>query len=211
MTTRVLVADDHTLFRKGVLALLATMADVEIVGETSDGQEALALVDSLQPDLVLMDLEMPGGGGLDATRALSETHPEVKVLIVTMNGNIESIRAALRAGACGYVVKDSAPEDLIRAVEAAAHGDTVLTGEAGRSLRNLLAEPSEQPFPELSPSERLVLAAMARGASNHEIGKELFLAEKTVRNYVSNVFAKIGVTDRAQAIVRAREAGLHLQ
>ena len=206
---RVLVVDDHTLFRKGVKALLATIEHVEVAGEACSGPEAVALARDLRPDIVLMDLEMPGGGGLAATREIAAELPECAVLVLTMNQSDESLLAALRAGARGYVVKDADPDDLVRAVESVAHGDAVLGREVADRLTALLGPGGAAPFPELTESERSVLALMARGATNAEIAHDLFLAGKTVRNYVSSIFAKLGVTDRAQAIVRARDAGLH--
>ena len=212
MTVRVLVADDHRLFRDGVRALLAVSGEAEVVGEAGDTMSAVALTTELLPDVVLMDLQMPGGGGLTATAEIVAAHPEVAVLVLTMMEDDETVLAAIRAGARGYVLKDTEAEDLVRAVQAAARGEAIFgAGVAARLLDHVggRTEPGTLPFSDLTSSERSVLRLMSRGQSNAEIGRSLSLSEKTVRNYVSAIFRKLGVADRARAIVLARQAGLH--
>lgn len=207
---RVLIADDHTLFRKGVRSLLLTVPGVEVVGEAVDGQQAMAMTAELVPDLVLMDLQMPGGGGLAAIRALTDRFPLVNVLVVTMFEDDDSVFAAMRAGARGYVLKDMDPDDFTRAIVAVGRGDALFSrGIATRMMRYFAQRPaSAEPFPDLTASERGVLRMMATGANNTVIARDLSLSPKTVRNYISNIFRKLQVADRAQAIVLAREAGI---
>jgi DNA-binding NarL/FixJ family response regulator len=208
---RVLVADDHRLFRDGVRALLAVTADIEVVGEAADAGQAVELALRLRPDVVLMDLQMPGGGGFAATTALVDAAPEVMVLVLTMSEDDDSVFAAVRAGARGYVLKDSEAEDLVRAVRSAARGDAVFGRSVAARMLGWFAAPprAAEPFEDLTTGERNVLRLMAQGLSNPAIAAELSISAKTVRNYVSGIFRKLQVADRAQAIVRAREAGLH--
>ena len=208
--TRVLIADDHTLFRRGVRSLLSTVPGIEVVGEASDGETAVALTAELAPDLVLMDLQMPGGGGLAAIRALTEHSPSANVLVVTMFEDDDSVFAAMRAGARGYVLKDMDAEDFAGCDRRVGRGEALFSrGIATRMIRFFSEAPaSARPFPDLTDSERNVLRLMASGANNTEIARQLSLSPKTVRNYISNVFRKLQVADRAQAIVIAREAGM---
>jgi DNA-binding NarL/FixJ family response regulator len=207
---RVLIADDHTLFRRGVRSLLSTVPEVEVVGEASDGDTAITLTAELAPDLVLMDLQMPGGGGLAAIRAITERSPTANVLVVTMFEDDDSVFAAIRAGARGYVLKDMDADAFARAIVAVGRGETLFSrGIATRMMRFFSdPHPTTRPFPDLTDSERGVLAMMATGANNATIAREMSLSPKTVRNYISNIFRKLQVADRAQAIVVAREAGL---
>lgn len=209
-TVRVVIADDHTLFRKGVRALLSTVAGVEVVGEAPDGETAVRLTAELSPSVVLMDLQMPGGGGLAAIRSLAAQFPLTNVLVVTMFEDDDSVFAAMRAGARGYVLKDMDADDLARAVVAVGRGDALFSpGIAARMMRFFADRPAAATlFPELTGSERDVLRLMATGSSNGAIAHELALSPKTVRNYISNIFRKLQVADRSQAIVLAREAGL---
>jgi DNA-binding NarL/FixJ family response regulator len=211
--TRVLIADDHTLFRRGVRSLLSTVAGIEVVGEASDGESAVALTAELAPDVVLMDLRMPGGGGLAAIRALTESSPSANVLVVTMFEDDDSVFAAMRAGARGYVLKDMDAEDLASAIIVVGRGEALFSrGIAARMMSFFsVSHASARPFPALTDSERNVLRLMASGANNITIARELSLSPKTVRNYISNVFRKLQVADRAQAIVIAREAGVERQ
>lgn len=207
---RVLIADDHTMFRRGVRSLLSTVPEVEVIGEASDGQTAVALAAELVPDLVLMDLQMPGGGGLAAIRAVTEQIPTANILVVTMFEDDDSVFAAMRAGARGYVLKDMDPDDFARAIVAVGRGEALFSRGIATRMFRFLSEPhaSTQPFPELTGSERNVLELMATGANNSAIARDLSLSPKTVRNYISNIFRKLQVADRAQAIVIARNAGL---
>ncbi len=207
----VLIADDHPVFRKGLRALLASLPSVELLGEATTGAEAVRLAEQLQPDVVLMDLQMPGGGGLAAIRQIVQTSPHIRILVITMFEDDDSVFAALRAGARGYVLKDMEDEEITRAILAVGNGEAIFSPAiAGRLMRFFAARPAlpAEIFPELTESERSVLALMARGANNDEIARQLNFSSKTVRNYVSNIFSKLQVADRAQAIVKAREAGM---
>ncbi|MBL7259316.1 response regulator [Paractinoplanes lichenicola] len=204
----VLIADDHPMFRRGLRALLATMPDVEVVGEATDGAGAVALTESLRPRLILLDLHMPGGDGLTAIRRLTALAEPPHILVITMFEDDDSVFAALRAGARGYVLKDTDEEDLTRAIRSVARGEALFSpAVAGRIVTFFAARPAD-PFPGLTASERNVLQLMARGRPNDAIAGALGLSPKTVRNYVSNVFAKLHVASRAEAIARARDAGL---
>lgn len=210
-TLSILIADDHPLFRSGLRALIATLPEAECVGEASTGAEAIRLAEELQPDLVLMDLKMPDGGGLEAIRHIVQTSPHIRILVVTMFEDDDSIFAAMRAGARGYVLKDSHDADLGRAIRAVGSGEAIFSPAlAARMISFFSARPALPPllFPELTESERNVLKLLAQGASNDEIARTLSLSPKSVRNYVSNIFSKLQVADRAQAIVKARRAGL---
>jgi DNA-binding NarL/FixJ family response regulator len=206
---RVVVADDHPVFRSGLRTLLEDLG-VQVVAEAADGRAAVALAVEHLPDVVLMDLQMPEVSGLEATRQLAAQAPGVPVLVLTMAEDDATLVAALRAGAAGYLLKGAGPDEIDRAVRGVAAGDAVYgVGVADRLRAVLAAGPAANaPFPQLADRERDVLGLMATGASNTEIATRLFLSDKTVRNYVSSIFSKLGVRDRAQAIVRAREAGL---
>ncbi|WP_030454714.1 response regulator [Herbidospora cretacea] len=206
---KVLLADDHPLLRHGLRALLEQVGGAEVVGEASDGEEAVALALSLNPDVVVMDLVMPGVGGLEATRRLVDQRPELGILVLTMSEDDASVFAALRAGARGYVLKGTAGEDFLSAVAAVARGEAVYgPGVARRIRRFLTTGPGTGPFPELTQREREILDLLANGKTNAEIARTLFLSLKTVKNHLTSVFAKLQVADRAQAVVRARQAGL---
>jgi DNA-binding NarL/FixJ family response regulator len=209
---RVVIADDHPLFRKGMRALLASLPDMELVGEASSGEEAIALATAEQPDLMLMDLQMPEGNGLAATREISKRSPHVRILVVTLFEDDESIFAALRAGAHGYILKDADEEEMIRAIRAVGLGEAIFSPAIATRLMDYFAnartlEPREV-FPELTDREREILTLIARGESNATIAEQLVITLKTVRNHVSNIYNKLQVADRAQAAIRAREAGL---
>jgi DNA-binding NarL/FixJ family response regulator len=210
---RVLIADDHTMFRRGVRSLLSTVPGVEVVGDASDGETAVALTAELEPDLVLMDLQMPGGGGLAAIRAVSEQSPTVNVLVVTMFEDDDSVFAAMRAGARGYVLKDMDADDFARAIVTVGRGEALFSRGIAARMMQFFSEPlpSTRPFPDLTDSERNVLRLVANGSNNAAIARELSLSPKTVRNYISNIFRKLQVADRAQAIIIARTAGLEQQ
>lgn len=204
---RVLIADDHQLFRVGVAALLRGQG-LEVIGEAGDADEIIQLALEQQPDVILMDIGMPGGG-LHATREITRASPHLGVVIVTMFEDDDMVFQALRAGALGYVLKGADPEELLRAVQAAAHGEAYFgPGIARRLITYFDAPRGPALFPELTPREREVLAAIARGENNATIARSLALSPKTVRNHVSNIFSKLHFADRAEAMFRAREAGL---
>ena len=209
---RVLIADDHPIFRDGMRALLDSVPDTEVVGEAATGDEAIAMTAELQPDVVLMDLQMPGIGGIEATRQILHASPHVRVLVVTMFEDDYSIFTAMRAGARGYVVKGAKPEDMLRAVRSVGSGDAIFSPAIAVRLIDFFSAPKpsvpQQTFPELSEREREILDLIAQGASNSEIAERLVLSPKTVRNHVSNIFSKLQVADRAHAIIRGRDAGL---
>jgi DNA-binding NarL/FixJ family response regulator len=210
--TRILIADDHPLFRKGMRALLSSMDDVEVVGEATRGQEALELAATLQPDVILMDLQMPDGGGITATRQIMAASPHIRILVVTLFQDDDSVFAALRAGARGYVLKDTDEDEMVRAIRAVAGGEAIFSPAIATRLIDFFAAPRpaapKAVFPELTEREREILGLIAQGESNAEIAARLVLSLKTVRNHVSNIFSKLQVADRVQAAIRARAAGL---
>jgi DNA-binding NarL/FixJ family response regulator len=207
----ILIADDHPIFRKGLRALLATMPNTELVGEAASGEEAIMLAEKLQPDVVLLDLQMPGGGGLAAIRPIVQTSPHIGILVITMFEDDDSVFAAMRAGARGYVLKDTQDEEMERAILAVGNGEAIFSPAIARRMIDFFADrppAMANLFPELTTSEGNVLKLMAQGLSNEAIAHQLDFSIKTVRNYSSNIFSKLQVADRAQAIVKARDAGL---
>ncbi|MEV6829700.1 response regulator transcription factor [Amycolatopsis sp. NPDC051102] len=207
---RVLVVDDHPLFRIGVSTLLAAEPGIEVVGEAAGGADAVTSAAALHPDVVVMDLHLPDLSGIQATRHIVAANPDTGVLMLTMADESESVFAAMRAGARGYLLKDAEPDEIIRAVQAVARREAIFGPDiANRVLAFFTQPPAADPvFPELTGREREVLALIAAGHSNATIAGTLRLSPKTVRNHISNVFAKLHVADRAEAIVRARDAGL---
>lgn len=208
---RILIADDHTLFRDGLTALFASLPDLVVVGQAATGAEAITLAEQHQPDVVLMDIQMPGINGLEATRQIVQTSPHIGVIIVTMFEDNDSVFAAMRAGARGYVLKGAGQEEMERTIQAVARGEALFGSAIASRLMNYFAgpKPADVPlFAELTEREREVLTLIAQGANNGEIAHRLSLSVKTVRNHVSNIFSKLQVVDRAQAIIRARTAGL---
>lgn len=209
---RVLMAEDHPLFRKGLRTLLDSMDEVDVVGEAATGQEAIELADDVQPDVVLMDLQMPEGGGLAATRAIAERHPQARILVITLFEDEEFVFAALQAGARGYVLKDAGEEEMMRAIRAVGRGEAIFSPAIASRLIDYFAGARatlpEEVFPELTAREREVLDLIARGQTNADIAVGLSISLKTVQNHVSNIYGKLQVADRAQAAIRAREAGL---
>lgn len=211
-TVSVVVADDHPVVRAGLAALLSSLPDVEVVGVAATGQEAVNEVRRLRPDVAILDLQMPGLDGFAATREITRWVPGVAVLILTMFDDDESVFAAMRAGARGYIVKGAQQDEIARAIRAVAVSEAIFSaGVAQRVLAFLSSPPSvttPELFPELTPREREILDLLAAGLSNAAIARRLDVASKTVANNLSNIFAKLQVADRAQAIVRARDAGL---
>lgn len=202
----VVVADDHPLFRHGLRTLVDDAPDLELVGEAATGEEAVQVVEVTRPDVVVLDLHMPGGNGLDAIGRIVAMLPDARVLVLTMADDDTSLRAALRAGARGYTLKGSPPGEILSAIRAVAAGVSVLSPEL--SVRLAVQPATDAVFPELTPRERDVLRLLARHRSNLAIARELDLSEKTVRNQVSVILAKLRARDREAAGLRAREAGL---
>ncbi|MGY1745603.1 response regulator [Blastococcus sp. SYSU D00695] len=209
---RVLVVDDHPVYRDGVADALGDEPDVDVVGTAADGEAAVAAAAQLRPDVVLMDLRMPGAGGVPATARIAAAQPEVAVVVLTMSDDDDSVFAALRAGARGYLLKESEAADIARAVRAAARSEAVFGPRiADRVLAffaSSRARSTAVPFPELTDREREVLDLVAHGLPNAAIAARLFLSEKTVRNRVSDVLAKLHAASRAEAVALARDAGL---
>ncbi len=208
---RVLIADDHPVFRFGLRALLQGEADMEIVGEATTGREAVAMALERKPDVVLMDLNMPELNGIEAIRRIRAAAPDIAVLVITMFDD-ESVFAAMRAGARGYLLKGAEAEETLRAVRAVAHGEAIFSPAIADRIMHYFAHTPRASapvvFPELTEREREVLTLIAQGLTNRAIAERLVLSEKTVRNHVSSIFSKLQVADRAEAIIRAREAGL---
>jgi DNA-binding NarL/FixJ family response regulator len=207
----VLLADDHPMFREGVRFTLGREPDLRVVGEAATGTEALRLAEELDPDVVVMDLAMPELGGLEATRRLAERGARARVLVLTMSEDDESVFAALRAGAGGYLVKGADPDQVVSAVRAVALGHAVFGPHLAARMLGFFAEPRPAAGPGLpeglSAREREVLTLLADGLSNAEIGRALFISPITVRNHVSNIFAKLQVTNRRQAMLRVHRDG----
>jgi DNA-binding NarL/FixJ family response regulator len=207
---RVLIADDHLVVRRGIGALLTSLAGVEVVAEATTGAEALREAQLNRPDVVIMDIQMPVMDGIEATRRLATLLPDVAVLVLTMFEDDESVLAAMRAGARGYLLKGAQQEDILAALRSVAAGQVVIgPGIAGRLISFLSAPgPADRAFPELTPREREILDRVAQGQSNGAIAAGLGVAPKTVGNHVSAIFAKLRVAGRSEAIIRAREEGL---
>lgn len=207
---RVLVVEDHPLFRKGVVSLLSAEPDLEVAGVAISGEEAVLRAAELRPDVVLMDLQLPGMSGIEATRAIVAADPEVRVLVLSLFEDEDSVFLALRAGARGYVLKDADEEELTGAIRAAARGEAIFSRAIAGRVLAFFSQARETPkvFPELTDREREILDLIAQGHPNPSIARRLSLSPKTVANYVSAIFAKLQVADRAQAMIRAREAGL---
>lgn len=209
---RILIADDHPLFRHGIQSLLNANTGFEVVGEATTGEEAIRLAEHWQPDVIVMDIQMPSVNGIEATRRILRTSPNIRILIVTMFEDDASVFTAIRAGARGYVLKDSDNEDILVAIRAVGRGEAIFSPAIASRLidffSTLHTPSSSQSFPELTVREREILDLIAQGKSNNEIAAQLVLSPGTVRNYVSNVFSKLQVADRAEAMLKARDAGL---
>ncbi|HEY6405955.1 MAG TPA: response regulator transcription factor [Ktedonobacteraceae bacterium] len=209
---RILIADDHPLVRSGMRALLAATEDLKVIGEAATGEEAVSLATSLQPEVVVMDLRMPGISGIEATRRIMQSYPHMRILVVTLFEDDDSVFAALRAGARGYILKEANEVEVLRAIRAVSSGDAIFSVTIAQRLIDFFATPRPAalapPFPELTEREREILTLIAQGRNNSEIAQTLVISMKTVRNYISSIFSKLQVADRAQAMLRAREAGL---
>jgi DNA-binding NarL/FixJ family response regulator len=209
---RVMVVDDHDNFRKGLEAMLAAADSLEVVGTAADGRTAVEFALELQPDVILMDLHMPRLNGVEATARIVQSSPHIGVLVLTMMEEEDSVFAAVRAGARGYLLKGARRSEIVRSIEAVGAGDVIFgPGIADRMMtyfRGVRTKPTADAFPQLTERERVILGRIAAGLENAEIARELGLSVKTVRNHTSNIFAKLQVAHRAQAIILAREAGL---
>jgi DNA-binding NarL/FixJ family response regulator len=205
----VVVVDDHIVFREGLRALLARIDEVEIIGEAATTQQAIEVTEELRPDVVLMDLHLPGGGGELATRTIAGANPEVAVLVLTMHSDDAHLRHALHAGARGYLLKDADPDAIIRAIVAVSEGQAIFDpGIAARVIAATGAPQTERPFPVLTEREHEILDRLARGLRNDAIAARMGISIKTVQNNVSTILIKLGATDRAQVVSMARDAGL---
>ena len=209
---RVLIADDHPLFRDGLRALLKSVPEAELVGEAATGDEAVASARGAQPDVVLMDIQMPGVNGIEATRQILSTSPHTAILMLTMFEDDDVVFAAMRAGARGYLLKGADQAEILRALQAVASGEAIFGPAIATRMMSYFAtrQPDTPPeiLPELTDREREILALIAQGVRNPDIAQRLVLSPKTVRNHISNIFSKLQVADRVQAAIRAREAGL---
>lgn len=210
--TRVLIADDHALFRYGLRAMLVNAGGFEVVGEAATGEEVLGKAAKLRPDVILMDIQMPGINGIDATRRIVRMDEAIGVVVVTMFEDDDSVFSAMRAGARGYVLKGAPPSEILMVARAVAGGEAHFGPEIARRLVDFFSAPKhsspEEAFPELTARERDILGLIAQGQTNAKIAAQLFVSPHTVRNHITHIFAKLQVADRAQAIIRAREAGL---
>ena len=211
-TIRVLLADDHGVVREGLRAVLSSEPDLEVVGEAASGKEAVERAAELRPDAILMDIQMPGINGIEATRRILEANLKVGIVVLTMFEDDDSVFSAMRAGARGYVLKGAPPGEILKVLRAVAGGEARFGPEIARRLVNFFSAPKlsspEDALPELTAREREILDLIAGGHSNATIAARLFVSPNTVRNHVTHIFAKLQVADRAQAIVRARVAGL---
>lgn len=209
---RILIAEDSAPFRQGLQNLLLSVDGMELVGEATTGEESVRIANRLQPDVILMDIQMPGINGIEATRQIINASPHISILMLTMFEDDESVFAALRAGARGYLLKGALKAEIVRAIRGVASGEAIFGPAIARRLMQYFSASRSathsQAFPELSEREREILDLIAQHLTNPEIAQRLSLSPKTIRNHVSNIFTKLRVADRAQAIIRAREAGL---
>lgn len=209
---RILVADDHTLFREGLVSLFTSIDDTKVIGQAASGTEVIELADQLKPDVILMDIQMPSINGIEATRRILDADPSIAIIVLTMYDDDDSIFAAMRAGARGYVLKGADQDEMLRTIRAVYRGEALFGPAVAQKLVAFFTGPgAEDPpevFPELTAREREVLELIAQGKSNQDIARQLSLSPKTIRNHASNIFNKLQVVDRAQAIIRARDAGM---
>ena len=213
---RILVADDHQLFREGLTALLNAAEETTVVGDAGTGAEALAQTNALKPDVILMDIQMPDMNGLEATRRILADHPDVGIIMLTMLEDDDSLFAAMCAGARGYILKGADKAEVLRTISAVNEGQALFGPEIAGRLTQFFQKGGQMekavvPFPELTDREREVLTLIAQGLSNQQIADRLHITVKTVSNYISKIFNKLQVADRAQAIVKAREANIGTQ
>jgi DNA-binding NarL/FixJ family response regulator len=215
MPIKVLIADDHVFYREGVRAFLSNSPEINVVGEAGNGDETFAKTVELQPDVILMDLKMPGMNGIESTRHIHETYPKIGVLVLTMFDDDDSVFAAMRAGARGYLLKDADKDEVVRAIVAVERGEAIFSPAIAQRMIQYFSAPSasskksqSDEFSELTERELEILDLIAQGHNNRVISNKLSLSIKTVQNYVSSILTKLQVADRSQAIVRAREAGL---
>jgi DNA-binding NarL/FixJ family response regulator len=209
---RVLIADDHPVFRFGLRTLLKADPTMEVVGEATNGEDVIKLADQLAPDVVLMDLTMPGMNGIEAARRILLKHPEMHILVLTMFEDDDSVFAAMRAGARGYLLKGAEGGETLQAIRVASLGEAIFSPAIAKRLMRYFGAsrpptPS-QPFPELTEREREVLSLIAQGYTNQAIAEQLVISPKTVRNHISSIFSKLQVTSRLEAILRAKDAGM---
>jgi DNA-binding NarL/FixJ family response regulator len=211
-TIRIVIADDHVVVREGLRAVLGSEVDMEVVGEAATGEEVVERATELKPDVILMDIQMPNVNGIEATRRILESKPEVGIVVLTMFDDDDSVFSAMRAGARGYVLKGAPPSEILKVVRAVAAGEAHFGPEIAKRFVDFFSTPTpasrDQTFPELTAREREILDLIARGHTNAKIAAHLFVSPKTVGNHISHIFTKLQVADRAHAIIRAREAGL---
>jgi DNA-binding NarL/FixJ family response regulator len=211
-TIRILIADDHAVYREGLRAVLGSEIDMEVAGEAASGKEVVDRAAELRPDVILMDIQMPGLNGIEATRRILEVNPDVGVVVLTMFEDDDSVFSAMRAGARGYVLKGADPSEILKVVRAVAAGEAHFGPEIAKRLMDFFSAPQPtspaEAFPELTSREVEILDLVAKGHTNAKIAARLFISPRTVSNHISHIFTKLQVADRAHAIIRAREEGL---